>query len=28
MKAFDVEMDNSSSELVDYFLKKEIAERV
>lgn len=28
MKAFAVEMDNSSSELVDYFLKKEIAERV
>ena len=27
MRAFDVEMDNSSSELVDYFLKREIAER-
>jgi len=24
IKAFDVEMDNSSSELVDYFLKKSI----
>lgn len=27
IKAFDVEMDNSSSELVDYFLKREIISR-
>ncbi len=27
IKAFDVEMNNSSSELVDYFLKKQIASR-
>jgi len=27
VKAFDVEMVNSSSELVDYFLKKKIIDR-
>jgi hypothetical protein len=27
IKAFDVEMDNSSSELVDYFLKRGIVTR-
>ncbi|MFI5104560.1 MAG: flagellar motor protein MotA, partial [Terriglobales bacterium] len=27
VEAFDVEMDNSSSELVDYFLKKSSARR-
>jgi biopolymer transport protein ExbB/TolQ len=27
IKAFDVEMDNSSSELVDYFLKRSVTAR-